>query len=49
MSKYEVISDNLAGHDKGDTVTAKQLSDVNIEALIGVHLKETNPTKKEKQ
>ena len=49
MSKYEVISDNLAGHDKGDTVTQKQLSGVNIEALIGVHLKETNPTKKEKQ
>ena len=49
MSKYEVISDNLAGHEKGDTVTQKQLSGVNIEALIGVHLKETNPTKKDKQ
>tara|TARA_R100001086_G_scaffold164136_1_gene88595 strand:+ start:158 stop:307 length:150 start_codon:yes stop_codon:yes gene_type:complete len=49
MNKYEVISDNFAGKEKGDTVTAKQLSDVNIEALIGVHLKETNPTKKEKQ
>ena len=40
MSKYEVTSDNLVGHDKGDTVTAKQLPGVNIEALIvGGHLK----------
>lgn len=47
MSKYEVISDNFAGHEKGDTVTAKQLPGVNIEALIlGGHLKETNPTTK---
>ena len=49
MSKYEVISDNFAGHEKGDTVTAKQLHGVNIDGLLGVHLKDTNPTtKKEK-
>ena len=48
MSKYEVISDNFANHKKGDTLTAKQLSGVNIDALIGVHLKQTNPTTKEK-
>ena len=47
MSKYEVTSDNLVGHDKGATVTAKQLPGVNIEALIqGGHIKETNPTTK---
>ena len=49
MSKYEVTSDNLSGHEKGDSVTDKQLAGANIEALIqGGHLKETNPTKKEK-
>ena len=49
MSKYEVTSDNLVGHEKGDSVTDKQLAGANIEALIqGGHLKETNPTKKEK-
>ena len=47
MSKYEVTSDNLAGHEKGDSVTDKQLAGANIEALIlGGHLKETNPTTK---
>ena len=47
MSKYEVTSDNLTGHKKGDSVTAKQLAGANIEALIqGGHIKETNPTTK---
>ena len=47
---YEVISENLANHKKGDTVTAKQLAGANIEALIaGGHLKDPNQTtKKEK-
>lgn len=44
MTKYEVISENLANHQKGDTVTAKQLPGANIEALIeGGHLKDPNP------
>ena len=43
MTKYEVISENLANHQKGDTVTAKQLPGANIEALIeGRHLKDPN-------
>jgi hypothetical protein len=47
MSKYEVTSDNLVGHEKGDSVTDKQLAGANIEALKqGGHLKETNPTTK---
>jgi len=46
--KYEVVSDNLANHKKGDTVSAKQLPGANIAALIeGGHLKDNNP-KKEK-
>jgi hypothetical protein len=49
VSKYEVLSENFAGHEKGDTVTAKQLPGANIAALIeGGHLKDSNPTKKEK-
>ena len=49
MSKYEVISDNMANHEKGDTITDKQLEGANIAPLIqGGHLKENNPTKKEK-
>ena len=44
MTKYEVISDNLANHEKGDTVTAKQLAGANIEALLeGGQLKDPNP------
>ena len=44
MTKYEVISENLANHQTGDTVTAKQLPGANIEALIeGGHLKDPNP------
>jgi len=47
MSKYEVTSENLVGHEKGDSVTDKQLAGANIEALKqGGHLKETNPTTK---
>ena len=47
MSKYEVTSDNLSGHEKGASVTDKQLAGANIEALIqGGHIKETNPTTK---
>ena len=42
-----MTSENLVGHEKGDSVTAKQLAGANIEALIqGGHLKETNPTTK---
>ena len=48
MTKYEVLSDNLANHKKGDQLTDKQLAGANIAALIeGGHLKDNNP-KKEK-
>ena len=48
-NKYTVLSDNLAGHEQGDTVTEKSLAGANIEALIlGGHLKPDNPSKKEK-
>ena len=48
-NKYTVLSDNLAGHEQGDTVTEKSLAGANIEALIpGGHLKPENPPKKEK-
>lgn len=48
MSKYEVISDNLANHEKGDSITEKQLIGANIAALIeSGHLKD-NTTKKDK-
>ena len=44
MTNYEELSENLANHQKGDTVTAKQLPGANIEALIeGGHLKDPNP------
>jgi hypothetical protein len=49
-NKYTVLSDNLAGHTQGDTVTDKSLAGANIEALVeGGHLKPENPPKKEKQ
>ena len=44
-NKYTVLSDNLAGHEQGDTVTEKSLAGANIEALGG-HLKPDNPPKK---
>lgn len=48
-NKYEVVSDNFANHDKGATLTEKQLAHANIPALIeGGHLKDTNPKPKEK-
>ena len=48
-NKYTVLSDNLAGHEQGATVTENSLAGANIEALIlGGHLKPENPPKKEK-
>ncbi len=50
MGKYEVISDNLANHEKGDTVDAKQLTGANIAALIeGGHLKDNNTQQKKEK
>ncbi len=47
MSSYKVISDNLSGHQAGDTVTAEDLEGVNIDALIeGGHITPTTKTKK---
>ena len=50
MSKYTVLSDNLANHEKGDTVDAKQLAGANIAALIeGGHIKDNNPPQKKEK
>jgi len=41
MTTYKVLSDRLAGHEKGSTVTVKQLPGANIDALVAAgHLAE---------
>lgn len=36
-ARYEVISDHLAGHARGDVVTAAQLAGCDIDTLIAGH------------
>jgi len=39
MTQYKVLSDNLAGHAQGATISEDDLVDVNIAALLdGGHL-----------
>lgn len=48
MTTYKVISDNLSGHQAGDTVTDEDLAGVNIAALIdGGHITPNSKPKKE--
>ena len=47
MNTYKVTTDNLSGHQAGDTVTEQDLEGVNIDALIeGGHITPTTKTKK---
>lgn len=44
---FKVLSDNLAGHKAGDTITADDLEGVNIDALIeGGHITKASASKK---
>lgn len=46
-AKYRVISDRIAGHDLGDTVTDTQLGDANVDALVASqHLEKIKATVK---
>lgn len=48
MATFKVLSENFAGKDRGDTVTAEELEGLSVEALIaGGHLEPSaKPTKK---
>lgn len=46
MTTYKVLSDRLAGREKGSKVTADELAGVNIDALIQAgHLAEQKANK----
>ena len=46
MANYVVTSDRLAGFNRGDTVTSKDLEGVDVEALINSGHISTQSTKK---
>lgn len=47
---YKVLSDNFAGRQPGDILTADDLDGVNVDALIEAgHIAKTTPKKKEEE
>lgn len=47
---YKVITDRLAGHEPGDTITEADLEGANIDALIEAgHISKNTPKKKEEE
>ena len=47
---YKVITNRLAGHEPGDTITEADLEGANIDALIEAgHISKNTPKKKEEE
>lgn len=47
---YRVVSDLVVGHNRGDLVTAADLPDANLEALIvSAHLEPADPATTEEE